>query len=78
MSFAVKRDLFHIFDTFQAYANRTITAILRYFLFWHLSPYALRTLYWGQFWGQKHFQLVRFTAFPIFIIPIYIKFASLV
>ena len=37
------RDLFHIFDTFQIYANRTIMAILRYFFI--LTFVSLRTAF---------------------------------
>ena len=39
----VMRDLFHIFDIFQTYANRAIMAILRYFFI--LTFVSLRTAY---------------------------------
>ena len=39
----VMRDLFHIFDIFQTYANRTIMAILRYFSI--LTFVSLRTAF---------------------------------
>ena len=50
----VMRDLFHILDTFQTYANRTITAILRYFF---ISTFiSLRTAYiiLGSVLGSKN------------------------
>ena len=50
----VMRDLFHILDTFQTYANRIITAILRYFF---ISTFiSLRTAYiiLGSVLGSKN------------------------
>ena len=57
MSFAVKRDLFHIFDTFQAYANRTITAILRYFFILAFIRLCTAYIILGSVLGSKIFSI---------------------
>ena len=55
----VMSDLFHIFNTFQTYANRTIMAILRYFFI--LAFVSLRTAYTilGSVLGSKFSILIK-------------------